>query len=224
MPDDVLLGNGQPLSISNDEEGNTEKFSENTTPRKRGRPRRFDNAPGFFTQTSAKQFPHVQSARGHVNMHYLSLALTVLTETDHPDRRRYDWLCPDGALLWLHPMGASLPHLRPRIKTTILTELGRVGMELGEEHMRNAALHLCETKPKTQDAVRSLRAWRLDQEGKMGTAAALEVVIARAVDDYLTRYPATPPGVVSDTLRGYADLVDWIEEERRTAEEESVHG
>ena len=79
---------------SKQEEGITEKFSENQPTRKRGRPRRFNEA-GY---NAAKWLsPHVHTERGQLNQRYITFALNLLL-ADHPDRERYGWLCPDRAI------------------------------------------------------------------------------------------------------------------------------
>jgi hypothetical protein len=89
-------------------------------------------------------------------MRYAVLALGGLMG-DSPDRARYAWLCPDGASLYAYPHMASLQRLAPKLKTTLLAELGRISFAYGEDTMREVALQLCEEKPKTKAALQWLR-------------------------------------------------------------------
>jgi len=183
-----------------------EKFSENPPSRKRGRPPIWTEGVAGIVASSARQFPQVQSPRGQDNARYLTLALMLLAPDDHPDRRRYDWLCPDGALLYVMPLGAAVPQIRPKLKTTILAELGRIARAHGEDCMREIATHLCVTKPTTHDAVRWLRAWRLQQEPRPGTVDGLCAAIDQAIAAYRARYPATGFGEILEALAA----MEWL--------------
>ena len=198
-------------------DGITENFSENPPARKRGRPRIFE-ATAYGPRRGHSR---IYTERSRLNDVYFVNALLTLTD-DHPDRDRYYWLCPDGSVSYAYPT-LPLARIRPKVKTVLLTELGRILADYGEETMRRVALQLCEDKPKTQDAVRWLRAQRLQREPRAGTWEALCEHLSRALDDYLARYPATPDAVVSSALWTQADewddLVEWVATEKTKEQE-----
>jgi hypothetical protein len=183
----------------------TEKFSENPPAKKRGRPRRF--LDGAYP-VAAAHFGSVRTERGQLNMRYAVMAIAQLTE-DHPDRARYEWICPDGAVLYCWSRTASLQRIAPKLKTTLLAELGRISVEYGEDTMRKVALELCETKPKTRDALRWMRAWRLDKPDAVPTVDAIEAFLEKTINEYVLRYPATP---VEDLLRAVTRIQWWLED------------
>jgi hypothetical protein len=177
-------------------DGITEKFSENTPARKRGRPRRFEDSA--YGPQSGRNLPRAYTERSRLNNVYFTNALLAIIK-DNPDRDCYRWLCPVGAEFYLYrqiPLGRA----HPKVKTVLLTELGRIRTDYGTETMRKVALQLCEDKPKTRDAVQWLRDWRLEKEPRAGNADALYDAIVRTIQDYLDRYPATPADHIAAAL------------------------
>ena len=57
-----------------------------------------------------------------------------------------------------------------RARLPILTELGRIGEP---EAIRHVAAHICQRKPRADEAVAMIRGWR---DGKSPSPVALEVV------------------------------------------------
>jgi hypothetical protein len=170
------------------EDSITEKFSENPPAKKRGRPRRF--LDGAYP-VAAAHFRSVRTERGQLNMRYAVMAISQLSE-DGPDRARYEWICPDGAFVYCLPHAEFLQEIAPKLKTTLLAELGRISADYGKDTMRKVALQLCEEKPQTRDALRWVRALRLQKPDAVGTADALLEALEQTINDFELRYPATP--------------------------------
>jgi hypothetical protein len=179
-----------------------EKFSEILPKRKRGRPLIFGERA---YQNMSWLSPNNRTQRGRSNQNWLNYALNLLKQ-DHPDRERYRWLWPTLDF----PYGAG-------VKITLLVEVGRIRYAYGAEAARQVALQLCETKPKTQEGVRSLRAWRLQREAQAGDVDGLYDALVRAIEAYLDRLPATPEETIGKALT--ALLWRWEDvREERTAE------
>jgi hypothetical protein len=64
--------------------------------------------------------------------------------------------------VWLYDEKAGMSGKRHALKNSILTELGRV-LQIDEQAFWKWATLLCKEKPKTHDAVSSIRHWRLSK-------------------------------------------------------------
>ena len=83
-------------------------------------------------------------------------------------------------------------------KKSILTELGRIG---DNDLIRECAAILCREKPKTREAIVRIRRFRLGQDEKAGDSQSLTHHLARSLDDYLSRYPATTDTEIMNAIR-----------------------
>jgi hypothetical protein len=144
-------------------------------------------------------YPHITTERGISNQHHITYALNLLM-WKNPDREPYAWLVTDWESATPEPK-----------KKTLLAEIGRIRFADGDETAHQVARHLCETKPKTKDAVQSLRRWRLGTQARAGTWDGLCEEIEQAIDAYLARYPATDHEDILEAL----DHLSWLYTEMR---------
>ncbi len=153
------------------------EFSENK--RRRGQPRVTPAALealyrmyGIFEATTR---------RGNLNEYYRQRAFETLINPD----------AGIGEFVWLWDLSNN------RIKRTLIVELGRIE---DPETMISVARQLCAEKPKTQEAVARIRAWRT---GKAAPAETIVDCLAGAVERYL----AAHPGITYDAVIEAIDVV-----------------
>jgi hypothetical protein len=162
-----------------------ENFSEKP---KRGRPRRLDpTAEALYRNL----YPE-HGARSLQNTIYLIEA--------------FGWLKDETACAWLMektPQGEWK-------RRTLMQELGRFP---DRETALEAALWVCERRPKVREGVIELRRLRLAHAGVepqlAGDSDELMQVLAKAIDGYRKRYPKTP---WADVLEALEALVTAVEE------------
>jgi len=160
---------------------------------KRGRPPAF---PDSAHALAAKMKPDVRTRRGQQNLVYAMIGLNFV-------RAR------GAQFAWLFDEAAAQSGDNPRMKWTILSELGRVA----DEELREAlATLLCEQKPTTREAITWIRRARKAHCGK-SSAIALADAILRIIDDYQTTHPDTTPQQVFAALE---DARTLLAQEERT--------
>jgi hypothetical protein len=125
-------------------------ISENVSKKeKRGRPRIVDSKLEEIYRNDVGSYT---SRRTVHNVHYRVRAMSVLGLFDKPFPEAFRWLCDSSK------QGIKGQSDRQGYRSTIMAELGRFS---DDEVLRAYAGVICELKPKTQDAVRFLRCWRL---------------------------------------------------------------
>jgi hypothetical protein len=166
----------------------SETVSETPKP-KRGRPRVIpDDYRAIFQAYGL--FTDVTTERGRQNIAYRQRALRVLGNDP-----RFKWVADRDAMRRGDP-GSFRP--------TILAELGRIA---DDDQLREMALEVCRVKPTTRRAVAAVRRWRLGRSG-VGDADGLLDELIRHVDDYLDRYPETPPAALVEAV---SELLEAVE-------------
>jgi hypothetical protein len=171
--------------------------------RKRGRPTVFDDADRAAIPAIGQDVGPRQLA----NRLYCVRAIDVLAKAKQPER--FKWLCPPLDNDY-QPTGIE----RDGFKPTILSELGRLSDDpmLVEE----LALQLCEVKPKTTEAVATLRNYRLSVTGAdRRPALPFAHFILNAADDYQRRHPGTTN---EDALAALEEAVVLVRRFHRTRE------
>jgi hypothetical protein len=133
--------------------------------------------------------------RGKLNWFYLITALNALhAAPDH--NTRWPWLAPNGfdnqaTLYW------------PR--RTVLAELGRVA---DPEAIRDLADVVSNGNFTATEAVRRIRAWRLDQAiFPPATADDLAVVLLKAVNQYAATHDGLTRGIMVDAMDSVLDTL-----------------
>lgn len=114
------------------------------------------------------------------------------------------YACLAGALLGDVPECAWLFEKDDRgeyLRWTLHQELGRFP---SAEAALDAALAICESKPKVKQGVIFLRRWRLEMAGKQprleGDPDALRDELLNVLNDFVTRYPKTRRAVILRVL------------------------
>jgi hypothetical protein len=184
QPDETLTyivnhGNPEPAAMARailaERKGNSGKP-------KRGRPRLQSDAGGEWAKHDRVEDT---TRRTDVNDRYRDYALSALWDIENnrilkPD---YSWL-----------LGGDY---KESWRNTILTELGRWQ---NRDDIRELADHLCQEKPKTQDAIKRLRQARLGKESKSGSAEGLYKAILEAIRKYAEDCPDTRLEQVKEAL------------------------
>lgn len=154
---------------------------------KRGRPRVISEE--LEQKLVGITLPRDVSRRQRLNHYHAFRSLGVLGNecksraVEFPDR--YEWLCNNRN-------GAEQV-----FRMTILSELGRIE---DDDLVVELATQLCETRPKTRQAVARIREIR-DVRRKTADALDLANEMIGVVNDYLARFPDTTEEQVSDALR-----------------------
>jgi hypothetical protein len=98
-------------------------------------------------------------------------------------------------------------------RRTLMQELGRFP---DRETALDAALWVCERRPKVKEGVIELRRLRLAYAGVeprfTGDSNELGQVLAKAIDSYMKRYPQTPWGDVVKALDALATAIESQEQ------------
>jgi hypothetical protein len=163
---------------------------ENISETKRGRPA-VVSAELEATFTALGLFTNCHTRRSKVNVFYRQRALSVLRDGD------FKWLFDEVAIM--AETGGD-KHWRP----VILTELGRIE---DEDAMQRIAAELCETKPKTRDAVLMVRRWRTGSDDAAGDPLKLANEVIASVNDFMKRFPKTSKEQVKSALLTALDSV-----------------
>jgi hypothetical protein len=180
----------------------TEAASENTEKPKRGRPRVMDDTTRALYNS---MYPDL-TERQKQNLQYRAHAIHMLRLLEADSNPRLSWLFDREKFQHAE---ANQSRLDSTVyKHGILAELGRIEDE-GE--MLEAALYLCELKPKTKDAIVSIRRYRLGREPE-GNYLTLWMALARALDDYRAVHPSTSKDMVVRALYDLAACVEDREE------------
>ncbi len=87
---------------------------------------------------------------------------------------------PDFPFLWLGDVSKLEFGFSKRrgYRKTILAELGRIAKK---KDLIEAATEICRRKPKTLDAVKMIRGWRL---GRASASVTLETTLRKAIENY----------------------------------------
>ncbi len=162
-----------------------EVLSENfSVKRKRGRPRLMQ--PEF--ENSIRMDMPYSDIRTIQNNDYEARAGMILgISPDNPPDYPFSWLCDFGKI----EFGKSQ---RRAYRKTILSELGRI------EQVKNlieAATEICRLKPKTQDAVKMIRGWRLRRPVVSET---LESTLRIAIKNYRKKHPEIANNDIHESL------------------------
>lgn len=120
--------------------------------------------------TGLGMFTDIHSRRGRVNKWYMAHAMSVLMDESQKIPGRYAWLHDEAT---------------QRIRSTILTELGRIE---DDALLIAMAGELCNHKPHTKDAVAMIRRVRRVNR-KKGSALALADEIIDVLNHYVQRFP-----------------------------------
>jgi hypothetical protein len=203
------LGNASP-SVS-------EAASETQPParRKRGRPSLW-TAEG---QASIETRNLFGSGRGRNNDAHAAIAIELLTsyindsKSEEVSWGRVSWLLQDMAISFniRDFMAAGCREMVTKsAKMSVLTELGRIASSHGGGEMVRLAFELCDLdpKPSVKRAVRMLRDWRLQREGRAGTPEECLEAIRTAVIRFLETRSATSRETVAVALR--EALRSWL--------------
>jgi hypothetical protein len=172
-----MMTTPQPETPMAAPEGITEKFSENTEPkRKRGRPRAF-TAEFEGSLRRLQLLPPTDTERANLNRKYFHHAFHVLAHAPKPERFRY-----------LVPATVELRAGNEKFRRkSILAELGH----LDERDMIEWAAIICRKKWPTKEAVRRVREWRLGRESfPTGDAESLALHILKALGGYWSAHSA----------------------------------
>jgi hypothetical protein len=191
--------------------------------RKRGRPPIMGEEVTAIVDLGAGE--NVKTHRHKLNVYYQMRALAVL-----PDDPRFTWLVgrakamPGAKDAWKGKIRRQMMNRFPgkeewidakgALKQGILSELGRFG---NDEDVKDIALHICELKPKTKNAVAMIRRWQ--GKGKPGDAWGLSREIVRTVNDYLERHPEMPKSAVETAFMTSIEM-DW---QRRAGDVPEAH-
>lgn len=159
----------------------SENFSEK---KKRGRPRLWHPELEEIIRRD-KQFCDTRTLH---NEEYEARAVAVLgLSPDNPPEFPFSWL-GDNSRLEVGKSG------RRAYKKTILAELGRFK---NKNKLINAARVICRLKPKTQEAIKMIRGWRL---GRVPSSVSLESTLRKAIDDYRKQHPGVTDAEIYETL------------------------
>jgi hypothetical protein len=165
-------------------------------PKPRGRPRLVSENEETLLRTMG--WAHGFSRHDRTNtVHRLRAIRQFITDA------RFAWLCSDVA-----PNGDPQDN-RGHLRRTILTELGRIEEEDVREQL---ALHLCETKPTTREAVAMIRHYRLGTRPP-GTAEQLTKAWCTTLLEYLVAHPDLEWEDIQRAVLSLAQLVDRMEME-----------
>ena len=135
--------------------------------------------------------------RGKIDIYFRIIALDQFL-----DDSRFDWLCSRDKL-------NKAKRGRHGWKPSILSELGRI---TNKEERENIALEICELKPKTKQAIRKIRQWRLGQEPKSNKSEMFMYFI-KAVDEYISIHPSIDYDAIQQTLCEITDYLKSIQRE-----------
>jgi hypothetical protein len=156
-----------------------EKFSENT--RKRGRPRLDDL--GILKSVGLD----VHSRRGKLNKYYFVRAISALRQT--ADRNtRWPWLAPYG---FDTIAAARFP------RASVMYKLGRL---IDPDTICDAADLFCTGKLTATEAIRLIRAWRLEKPLPEADADELADLLARTIDQYNASHKGLTGEVIQEVL------------------------
>jgi hypothetical protein len=106
----------------------------------------------------------------------------------------------EPSFTWLIDEDASAPIFRQ----TILAELGRIP---DPDDMLAVARLICERKPKTRDAVATIRAYRMGRRPKSSPAGLVRAV-ASAIREYVAGHSEITCVEIARTLRLIADAFE----------------
>jgi hypothetical protein len=213
------------------QDGISEAASENQDrpKRKRGRPPVWTPAGREMGKDSSR----ARTARGQSNHLYAIMAQNQIKALcdQAPDEQacraaweRMSWLANQTTWILSQPRLSPLTAVLARdmkVRLSVLTELGRIYFDLGEEAFRRALDSVLDMQPKptTKAAVAMLRRWRLECLGKpdedcAGDADELSIAIQKAIEGYLERYPATSDETILEALNDMVSLHLFVMEEK----------
>lgn len=159
----------------------SENFSEK---KKRGRPRLFH--PEY--EKVIRRGREYTDIRTIYNQEYETRAFTVLgLSPKNPPDFPFSWLGDESKI----EVGKSR---RCGFRKTILSELGRID---NDSNLIEAAKEICRLKPKTQDAVKMIRGWRLR---RAYAPVSLESSLRKAIEDYRKNHPDIKDKDIYETL------------------------
>jgi hypothetical protein len=132
-----------------------------------------------------------RTERGRQNIDRRQWALHVILEAK------------DARLNWLVNETAIAAGKQPKLRETILTELGRID---DDAELLTAALRICELRPSTRDAVAMIRRWR-GVATRASSSITLLKILARAIDAYVLRHPDTTQQQVVGAVESLVEIV-----------------
>lgn len=103
---------------------------------------------------------------------------------------------PDYPFSWLGDRSKIKADVSARrfYRKTILAELGRFK---SDKKLIKAATEICRLKPKTQDAIKMIRGWRL---GRVPSSVSLESIFRKAIEDYRKQHPDVTDAEIYETI------------------------
>jgi hypothetical protein len=153
--------------------GTNETISENFSEKgKRGRPRLMQPE---LEKRIREEKPYTDLRTLH-NEHYEARAFRILgLSPNNPPDFPFSWLSDNSKV----ELGLSK---RRGHRKTILAELGRIA---DKKNLIEAATEICLRKPKTQDAIKLIRGWRL---GRASDSVTLESTLRKAIENYIQKH------------------------------------
>lgn len=103
---------------------------------------------------------------------------------------------PDFPFLWLGDFSKSGNNKSQRrwYKKTILAELGRIK---SDKKLIKAATEICRLTPKTQEAIKMIRGWRLLRTPE---PVSLESTLRKTIEEYRKQHPDITDAEIYETL------------------------
>lgn len=124
----------------------------------------------------------IRSRKGQQERLIAALIISDIMER-YPDDPRREWLVNEETARW-----------------SVLTELGRLREQRGDEAFWEAVEWVLENRPRVKDAVATLRGYRTGKSPPSGEAG-LHREMVKFVNAYLVRHPGTSWLQVEEALR-----------------------
>jgi hypothetical protein len=150
-----------------------EAASEN---RGRGRPPKFPPEMMKYAEAQGRK-----TRRGQQDHIYGGLVISDIMRR-YPEDERRNWLVNEETAKW-----------------SILSELGRLRDQRGEEAFWEAVEWVLENRPKVKEAVAVLRRYRTGRSPQ-GNADGVYEALRKTTNDYLKTHPGTPTDAVETAL------------------------
>jgi hypothetical protein len=178
---------------------------------KRGRPRVMSE---LFQGYAHFHYGHVKTDRGRQNLRYAYNAIDVLDIQPEGSRlAEFGWL-----INWAH----ADKDRKGAIKWGILTEIGRIAEQLGDDHAIEAARYVCNQQDTVKASIAELRNWRLkslsgrDDYDEWRASKAKDKCagltrykrLARVIAQYCAEHPETADDDVLATVRVLHDNLE----------------
>jgi hypothetical protein len=160
--------------------------------KRRGRPKNdaLELSISTYSALCGGVFADIKSKRGMQDVVYRMKAIAVLKV--------------DNRFSWLYDNAKAAAGVAGAWKPSILSELGRVN---DIEVMKDIALHICETKPKTKQAVAAIRALRTNKTATPNYLSLMQH-IENSIDAYYATHTGTPKEWRVKALLDYAAFLE----------------